>query len=97
MAAPLSFDTLCLHAGQTPGAQKERAVPVYATSSYVFDSSAHGADLFALRAFGNIYSRIMNPTNVSEVCNHPSARKWTTVGDLALDPALLSLSLAGRL
>ena len=38
-------------------------MPIYATSSFVFDSSKHGADLFALRAFGNIYTRLMNPTN----------------------------------
>ncbi|KAI9273214.1 Cys/Met metabolism PLP-dependent enzyme-domain-containing protein [Helicostylum pulchrum] len=58
------FDTLQLHAGQKPDpTTNARAVPIYATSSYVFDSTDHGADLFALRASGNIYSRIMNPTN----------------------------------
>lgn len=40
-----------------------RALPIYATSSFAFDDSAHGADLFGLRKLGNIYSRIMNPTN----------------------------------
>ncbi|KKA31170.1 hypothetical protein TD95_002273 [Thielaviopsis punctulata] len=57
------FETLQLHAGQeadpTTGS---RAVPIYATSSYVFKDSAHGARLFGLKEFGNIYSRIMNPT-----------------------------------
>ncbi|KAI8884626.1 O-acetylhomoserine ami [Backusella circina FSU 941] len=58
------FDTLQLHAGQSPdSATNARAVPIYATSSYVFNSTDHGADLFALRDSGNIYSRIMNPTN----------------------------------
>ena len=52
-----------MHAGQAPDpATNARAVPIYATSSYTFNSSKHGADLFGLRAFGNIYSRIMNPT-----------------------------------
>ncbi len=56
--------TLALHAGQEPDpATTARAVPIYATSSYVFKSTDHAADLFALREFGNIYSRLMNPTN----------------------------------
>ncbi|MCD0166764.1 MULTISPECIES: aminotransferase class V-fold PLP-dependent enzyme [unclassified Deinococcus] len=58
------FETLQVHAGQQPdpttGAQQ---TPIYATNSYVFQSPEHAADLFGLRAFGNIYSRIMNPTN----------------------------------
>ncbi|MGL4595942.1 MAG: PLP-dependent transferase, partial [Bacteroidia bacterium] len=57
------FDTLQLHAGQTPdSATNSRAVPIYQTTSYVFNSSEHGANLFALKEFGNIYTRIMNPT-----------------------------------
>ncbi|KAL0948372.1 hypothetical protein HGRIS_010954 [Hohenbuehelia grisea] len=57
------FDTLQLHAGQAPDpATNARAVPVYASTSFVFNDSAHGADLFGLRTFGNIYSRIGNPT-----------------------------------
>ncbi len=55
--------TLALHAGQVPDPTTgARAVPIYATSSYVFEDTAHAADLFALRTFGNIYSRLMNPT-----------------------------------
>ena len=55
--------TIALHAGQVPDpATNARAVPIYATSSYVFNDTAHAADLFALRTFGNIYSRLMNPT-----------------------------------
>ncbi|MCY3614165.1 MAG: O-acetylhomoserine aminocarboxypropyltransferase/cysteine synthase [Bacteroidetes bacterium] len=60
----LHFDTLQVHAGQEPDpTTNSRAVPVYATTSYVFNDSDHGADLFALKEFGNIYTRIMNPTN----------------------------------
>ncbi|SPQ27304.1 1e6bfde5-9b80-4b72-9310-8ec98359b8c7 [Thermothielavioides terrestris] len=60
---PLKFETLQLHAGQEPDpTTKARAVPIYATTSYVFNDSAHGARLFGLKEFGNIYSRIMNPT-----------------------------------
>jgi len=57
------FETLQLHAGQevdpTTGA---RAVPIYQTSSYVFKDAEHAANLFGLKEFGNIYTRIMNPT-----------------------------------
>jgi hypothetical protein len=58
------FETLSLHAGQetADSATNARAVPVYQTSSYVFDSPEHAANLFGLRQFGNIYTRIMNPT-----------------------------------
>jgi len=61
--APYRFETLQVHAGQQPDpVTNSRAVPIYQTTSYTFDSAAHGADLFALRAFGNIYTRLMNPT-----------------------------------
>jgi O-acetylhomoserine/O-acetylserine sulfhydrylase len=57
------FETLQLHAGQSPdSATNSRAVPIYQTTSYVFNSAEHGANLFALKEFGNIYTRIMNPT-----------------------------------
>jgi O-acetylhomoserine (thiol)-lyase len=57
------FETLQLHAGQTPdGDFGSRAVPIHQTTSFVFDDSKHAADLFALKAFGNIYTRINNPT-----------------------------------
>ncbi|KAG9032417.1 Homocysteine synthase, partial [Tulasnella sp. JGI-2019a] len=57
------FDTLQLHAGQVPDpTTNARAVPIYSTTSFVFNDSEHAADLFGLRAFGNIYSRIGNPT-----------------------------------
>jgi len=58
------FATLALHAGQEPDpTTNARAVPIYQTTSYVFNDSDHAADLFGLRQFGNIYTRIMNPTN----------------------------------
>ena len=57
------FETLQLHAGQeVEGTTKSRAVPIYQTTSYVFDDSDHAARLFGLQEFGNIYTRIMNPT-----------------------------------
>ena len=57
------FETLQLHAGQSPDkGTNARAVPIVASTSFTFDNSEHGADLFALRKFGNIYTRIMNPT-----------------------------------
>src|SRR5271157_4330975 len=57
------FDTLAIHGGQdTDPTTKSRAVPIYQTTSYVFNDADHAARLFALQEFGNIYSRIMNPT-----------------------------------
>lgn len=58
------LDTLCLHGGQKPDAATgARAVPIYQTTSYVFENTRHAADLFGLKEFGNIYTRIMNPTS----------------------------------
>lgn len=58
------IETLCLHAGQLPDpATGARAVPIYQTTSYVFDSADHAASLFNLQTFGNVYSRMMNPTS----------------------------------
>jgi O-acetylhomoserine (thiol)-lyase len=57
------FDTMAVHAGQRPDpVTGSRAVPIYQTSAYIFEDSDHAANLFALQRFGNIYSRIMNPT-----------------------------------
>jgi O-acetylhomoserine (thiol)-lyase len=59
----MGFATRSLHAGHTPDkASLARAVPIYQTTSFVFENSEHAANLFALKQFGNIYSRIMNPT-----------------------------------
>jgi len=58
------LDTLALHAGQVPDPTTgARAVPIYQTTSYVFKNTEHAANLFALKEFGNIYTRLMNPTN----------------------------------
>ena len=62
---PSHFDTVQLHAGQEnpdDNANRPRAVPIYATTSYVFNDSKHGSQLFGLETPGYIYSRIMNPT-----------------------------------
>lgn len=60
----LRFETLQQHAGQQPDpVTHSRALPIYQTSSYVFENAEHAADLFALKKFGNIYTRIMNPTS----------------------------------
>jgi O-acetylhomoserine (thiol)-lyase len=58
------FETRSIHAGYTPDpVTKAVAVPIYQTAAYAFDSAQHGADLFDLKVSGNIYTRIMNPTN----------------------------------
>ena len=63
MSPNWSFETRQIHAGQTPDpTTKARALPIYQTTSYAFDSSEHGRKLFALEELGNIYTRIMNPT-----------------------------------
>ena len=63
-AKKLNFETLQLHAGQQPDqTTNSRAVPIYQTTSYVFNDADHAANLFALKEFGNIYTRIMNPTS----------------------------------
>ena len=66
MARDFKFETLQLHAGQVVDpATKSRAVPIYQTTSFVFDDTQEGADLFALRKSGNIYTRITNPTTAA--------------------------------
>ena len=61
--AAYRFETLQVHAGQQPApGTNARAVPIYQTTSYTFNDADHGARLFALKEFGNIYTRIMNPT-----------------------------------
>jgi O-acetylhomoserine/O-acetylserine sulfhydrylase len=83
MANNHRFETLQVHAGQVPDpVTKSRAVPIYQTSSYVFDSSEHAANLFGLREFGNIYTRIMNPT--TDVFEKRMAALEGGVGALAL-------------
>ena len=63
MSQDFKFETLCLHAGQQPDpTTTARGVAVYRTSSYVFKNTEHAANLFALKELGNIYTRLMNPT-----------------------------------
>ncbi|MEA2583335.1 MAG: O-acetylhomoserine (thiol)-lyase, partial [Thermomicrobiales bacterium] len=60
------FATLTVHAGQRPDpVTGARAMPIYQTTSYVFEDTDHAAELFALQRFGNIYTRIMNPTTAA--------------------------------
>lgn len=86
----LSFETLQVHAGQeVDPATKSRAVPIYQTTSYVFDDADHAADLFNLRKNGNIYSRIMNPT--SDVFEKRIAELEGGVGALATSSGLAAI------
>ncbi len=63
MSQSWSFETRQIHAGQEPDPTTgARALPIYQTTSYVFNDTDHAANLFALKEFGNIYTRIMNPT-----------------------------------
>ncbi len=79
----LGFDTLQVHGGQRPDpATGSRAVPIYQTTSYVFNNVEHAANLFALKEVGNIYTRIMNPT--SDVFEQRVAALEGGVGALAL-------------
>jgi len=80
--ASLGFDTLAVHGGQSPDpSTTARATPIYQTTSFVFNDSEHAADLFALRQLGNIYTRIMNPTQ--EVLERRLALLEGGVGALA--------------
>lgn len=79
----LKFDTLQVHAGQTPDPTTgSRAVPIYQTTSYVFKNAEHAANLFALKEFGNIYTRLMNPT--TDVLEQRIAALEGGVGALAV-------------
>ena len=95
------FETLCLHAGQIPDpATGARAAPIYQTTSFVFDSAEHAASLFNLQTFGNVYSRISNPTvavfeeRVAALENGRAALACAT-GQAAEATAILTLCKAG--
>jgi O-acetylhomoserine (thiol)-lyase len=95
------FETLCLHAGQIPDpATGARAAPIYQTTSFVFDSAEHAASLFNLQTFGNVYSRISNPTvavfeeRMAAIENGRAALACAT-GQAAEATALLTLCKAG--
>ena len=96
-----AFDTLCLHAGQIPDAATgARAQPIYQTTSFVFDSADHAASLFNLQTFGNVYSRISNPTVAAleeriAALEGGRAALATATGMAAQMVALLTLARAG--
>ena len=87
------LSTLALHAGQTPDPTTgARAVPIYQTTSYVFKSTDHAANLFALKEFGNIYTRIMNPT--TDVFEQRIAALEGGTGALAVSSGQAATTLA---
>lgn len=89
----LKFDTLQVHAGQKPDPTTgSRAVPIYQTTSYVFDSPEHAANLFALKELGNIYTRIMNPT--TDVFEQRIAALEGGVGALAVASGSAAITYA---
>ncbi|MBZ0225473.1 MAG: O-acetylhomoserine aminocarboxypropyltransferase/cysteine synthase [Comamonas sp.] len=89
----MHLDTLAVHAGYTPDpTTKSAAVPIYQTTSYVFDSAQHGADLFDLKVPGNIYTRIMNPT--TDVLEKRLAALEGGVGALAFASGMSAITAA---
>ncbi len=93
LTAAYRFETLALHGGHAPdGETRSRAVPIYQTTSYVFDSAEHGARLFNLEEPGNIYTRIMNPTQA--VLEQRVAQLEGGVGALAVASGQAAISLA---
>ena len=94
--------TLALHAGQVPDpTTTARAVPIYATTSYVFHDTEHAANLFGLREFGNIYTRLMNPTtDVLEkrlaALDGGAAALAFASGQAAITASLLTIVHAGQ-
>ena len=100
---PQKLGTMALHAGQQPDpATNARAVPIYATTSYVFNDTDHAANLFGLAEFGNIYSRIMNPTNdVLEkrlaAMDGGAAGLAFASGQSAINAAILTICHSGKI
>lgn len=89
----MKLETLALHAGYSPDpTTRAVAVPIYQTSSYAFDSTQHGADLFDLKVAGNIYTRIMNPT--TDVLEQRVAALEGGVGALALASGMSAITYA---
>ena len=94
--------TMAVHAGQEPDpATNARAVPIYATTSYVFDDTQHAANLFSLAELGNIYTRLMNPTNdvlekrLAAMDGGAAALAFAS-GQAAITSALLTICHAGQ-
>lgn len=89
----MKIETLAIHSGYSPEATtKAVAVPIYQTTSYAFDNTQHGADLFDLKVEGNIYTRIMNPTTA--VLEQRIAAMEGGIGALALSSGMAAISLA---
>ena len=89
----MKLETLAVHAGYTPEpTTKAVAVPIYQTVSYAFDNTQHGADLFDLKVVGNIYTRIMNPTQ--DVLEKRVAALEGGVGGLALASGQAAITYA---
>jgi len=102
MSEQLGLDTLALHAGQMPdSATNSRAVPLYQTTSYVFNSAEHAANLFGLKEFGNIYTRLMNPTTdvlekrLAAISGGTGALAVAS-GQSAITLAILNITQAGQ-
>ncbi len=99
---PKGLGTLAVHAGHTPDPHSHaRAVPIYATTSFTFNDSEHAARLFSLQEFGNIYSRIMNPTNdaleqrLAALDGGIGALAFAS-GQAAINAAILTITHAGQ-
>jgi O-acetylhomoserine (thiol)-lyase len=96
------IETIALHGGQSPDpTTKSRAVPIYQTTSYVFDSAEHAASLFALKQFGNIYTRLMNPTtdvleNRLALMNGATGALAVSSGQSAITLAILNITSCGQ-
>ena len=89
----MKFDTIALHGGQeADSATNSRALPIYQTTAYVFDSSEHAANLFGLKEFGNIYTRLMNPT--TDVLEKRAALLEGGVGALAVASGQAAITYA---
>lgn len=102
MSSHYEIDTLALHAGQVPDpTTNARAVPIYQTTSYVFNSTEHAANLFGLKEFGNIYSKIMNPTTdvlekrLAEISGGTGALAVAS-GQAAITLSILNITSSGQ-
>lgn len=91
----MKIETITVHGGYTPDpTTKAVAVPIYQTVAYAFDNTQHGADLFDLKVAGNIYTRIMNPTNA--VLEARVAEMEGGVGALAVASGIISFGLKAK-
>ncbi|KZL89801.1 O-acetylhomoserine aminocarboxypropyltransferase/cysteine synthase family protein [Clostridium magnum] len=101
MTKQLGFDTIQVHGGQeVDAATKSRALPIYQTTSYVFDDAQDAADLFGLKKFGNIYTRLTNPTNAAfetrvALLEGGAAGVATASGMAAITYSILNIAGAG--